>query len=187
MGTNQNTWSHRTKIIFHLLGWFAGFPARDIVLWQENARGIRNASLSGHRYNDFLNVWDNVLMDLKYACQQYFTCMCLVCFIRYNKTFISWGFRKCENVFTHEYNIPLGRCPHGIWYSSVNKLPYFLHQHAIHVYYSTLWYLFYLYRNSIGRNYPSWHLFLPQQHCISLSTISYFPYSKFSRFNALVI
>jgi hypothetical protein len=25
----------------------------------------------------FLNVWDNVPMNLKYVCQQYFTCMCL--------------------------------------------------------------------------------------------------------------
>jgi hypothetical protein len=30
-------------------------------------------------------------------------------------------------------------------------------------------------------------VFPSQQHRISLSTISYFPYSKFSRFNALVI
>ena len=65
----------------------------------------------------FLNVWDNVPMDLKYVCQQYFTCMCFLGFIRYNKTFIACGFRKYENLFTHEYHIPLGRCPQGIWYS----------------------------------------------------------------------
>jgi hypothetical protein len=71
----------------------------------------------------FLNVWDNVPVNLKYVCQQYFTCMCFLGFIRYNKTFIACGFRKYENLFTHEYHIPLGRCPQGIWYSWVNKLP----------------------------------------------------------------
>jgi hypothetical protein len=55
---NQNTWSHRTtiicreiKIIFHPLGSLSGFPARVIVLWQENVRATRNASLAGDRYN----------------------------------------------------------------------------------------------------------------------------------------
>ena len=58
MGKNQNTWSHRTKIIFceikiifHHLGSLACFPARVIVLWQENVRGTRNASFAGNRYN----------------------------------------------------------------------------------------------------------------------------------------
>jgi hypothetical protein len=74
-------------------------------------------------------------MDLKYACQQYFTCMCFLGFIRYNKTFIACGFRKHENLFTHEYHIPLGCCPYEIWYSWVNKFSYFPHQHAINVYY----------------------------------------------------
>jgi hypothetical protein len=73
----------------------------------------------------FLNVWDNVPMDLKYACQQYFTCMCFLGFIQYNKTFIACRFRKYENLFT----------PQGIWYSWVNKFSYFPHQHAINVYY----------------------------------------------------
>jgi hypothetical protein len=48
---NENTWSHRTKIIFreikiifHPLGSLVGFPARAIVLSQENVRGTRNAS-----------------------------------------------------------------------------------------------------------------------------------------------
>ena len=69
----------------------------------------------------------------------------------------------------------------------VNKFPYFPHKQAINVYYSTLWYVFYLYRNSIGRNNLSWHLFPSEQHWISLSSISYFPYSKFARINALVM
>ena len=161
MSKNQNTWSHRTKfifceikIIFHPLGSLACFPARVIVLWQGNVRGTRNASLAGHRYNGhsrkaltcpirgrnslllrmwFLNVWDNVPMDLEYACQQYFTYMCFLGFIRYNKTFIACGYRKYENLFTHEYHIPLGLCPREIWYSWVNKFSYFLHQHAINV------------------------------------------------------
>jgi hypothetical protein len=46
-----------------------GFPARVVVLWQENVRGTRNASLAGDRYNLlwmwFLNVWDNVPNDIK--------------------------------------------------------------------------------------------------------------------------
>jgi hypothetical protein len=82
----------------------------------------------------FLNIWDNVPMDLEYVCQQYFTYMYLLCFIRYNKTFIACEYRKYENVFTHEYYIPLGRCPRGIWYTWVNKFSYFPHQHAINVY-----------------------------------------------------
>jgi hypothetical protein len=88
MDKNQNTWSHRTKILFHPLGSLAGLSARFIVLWQENVRGTRKASLAGDRYNLlwmwFLNVWDNVPMDLKYVCQQYFTCMRFLGFIRYN-------------------------------------------------------------------------------------------------------
>ena len=85
----------------------------------------------------FLNVWDNVPMDLKYIyiCQQYFTCMCFLGFIRYNKTFIACGFRKYENLFTHKYHILLRHCPQEIWYSWVNKYSYFPHQHAINVYY----------------------------------------------------
>ena len=51
----------------------------------------------------------------------------------YNKTFIACMFRKYENLFTHEYHIPLGRCPLGIWQSWMNKFSYFLHQHAINV------------------------------------------------------
>jgi hypothetical protein len=150
MGRNQSTWSHRTKIIFreikiifHPLGSLAGFPARVIVHWQENVRGTRNASLAGDRCRKALlwmwisNVWDNVPIDLKYVCQQYFTCMCFLDFIRYYKTFIECRFRKNENLFTHEYHIPLGRCPQGIWYSMVNKFSYFPHQHAINVYYNT--------------------------------------------------
>ena len=57
----------------------------------------------------FLNIWDNVPMDLEYVCQQYFTYMCFPCFIRYNKTFIACGYRKYENLFTHKYHI----CPSG--------------------------------------------------------------------------
>jgi hypothetical protein len=127
MGKNQNTWSHRTqiifheiKIIFHPLGSLAGFPARAIVFWEENVRGTRNASL--------------VFKCLR---QQYFTCMCFLRFIWYNKTFLACGLRKYENVFTNEYHIPLGRCPQGIWYYWVNTCSYFPHQHALNVYYYT--------------------------------------------------
>jgi hypothetical protein len=79
-------------------------------------------------------------MDLKYVCQQYFTCMCFLGFIRYNKTFIAceytfiacwWG--KYENLFTQEYHISLGQHQTGIWYSWVNTFSYFLNSHAINV------------------------------------------------------
>jgi hypothetical protein len=78
----------------------------------------------------FLNVWDNVPMNLKYACQQYFTCMCFLGFIRYNKTFIACGFRKYENL-------------------------YFLHQHAINVYYYIrLYFTVFLLARSNTRDIP---------------------------------
>jgi hypothetical protein len=70
----------------------------------------------------FLKMHSILIMNLKYACQQYFTYMCFLGFIRYNKTFIAYGFRKYENLFTHEYHI---------WYSWVNKFSYFPHQHVI--------------------------------------------------------
>jgi hypothetical protein len=133
VGTNQNTWSHRTKIIFceikiifHPLGSLAGFPARVIVLWQENVGGTRNTSLAGDCYNChsrkalvewnegrnvglraifligqivffgywswisfLLWMWFLYVWDLKYVCQQYFTCIFFLGFIRYNKTFIA--------------------------------------------------------------------------------------------------
>ena len=81
----------------------------------------------------FLNVWDNVSMDLTYVCQQYFTCMRFLDFVRYNKTFIVCVFMKYENLFTHEYHIPHRRCPQWIWYSWVNTFSYFPHQHGINV------------------------------------------------------
>ena len=118
MGKNQNTWSHRTKIIFreikiifHPFGSLAGFPARVIVHWQENVRGTRNSEhiiLQATVTMWFLNIWDNVPMDLKYVYQQYFTYMCFLSFIRYNKTFIACRYRKYENVFAHEHHIPRG-------------------------------------------------------------------------------
>jgi hypothetical protein len=100
-------------------------------------RGTRNASLEGDRYNLlwnwFLNVWDNVRLDLYMFASSILHAMCFLGFIRYNKTFIACGFRKYENLFTHEYHIPLGGCPQGIWYSWVNTFSYFPHQHAINV------------------------------------------------------
>ena len=144
MGKNQNTWSHRTKITFreiniisHPFGSLAGFPARVTVLWQEKVRGTQNASLASDRYNVVVDVVFKCLRQrsngLKLYCQQYFTCMRFLGFIRYNKTCIACGFRIYENLFTHEYYIPLGRCPREIWYSWVNKFSYFPHQHAINV------------------------------------------------------
>jgi hypothetical protein len=59
-------------------------------------------------------------------------------------------------------------CSHNILSCSLNIL---FCSHSIW-FYSTLKYLFNLYRNSIGRNNPTWHL---SKHRISLSTISYFP------------
>jgi hypothetical protein len=47
--------------------------------------------------------------------------VCFLGFIQYNKTLIACGFRKYENIFTHEYHILLGRYPRGfrqggIWF-----------------------------------------------------------------------
>jgi hypothetical protein len=71
MGNNQNMWSHRTKIIFHEINIIfhplrslAGFPARVIVLWQENVGGTRNASLASDCYN--------VVVDVVFKCQTTF-------------------------------------------------------------------------------------------------------------------
>jgi hypothetical protein len=38
----------------------------------------------------FLNIWDNVPMDLEYVCQQYFTYMCFLCFIRVLCDHVFW-------------------------------------------------------------------------------------------------
>ena len=124
MSKNQNMWSHRTKIIFHPLGSITVFLPELSFFDRKTSEALGTHHLQAW----FLNVWDNVPMDIKYVCQKYFTCMCFLGFIRYNKTFIACGFRKYENVFTHEYHIPLGRCPQGIWwYSWVNNFSYFPH------------------------------------------------------------
>jgi hypothetical protein len=47
-------------------------------------------------------------MDLKYVFQQYFTHMCFLGFIGYNKKKLACRFRKYENLFTHKYHILLG-------------------------------------------------------------------------------
>jgi hypothetical protein len=160
MGKNQNTWSHRTKIIFreikiifHPLGCLAGFPASSYPSLTGKCQRHSERITCRRPLQWFLNVWDNVPMDLEYVCQQYFTCtcMCFLGFIRYNKTFIACGFRKYENVFTHEYHIPFGRCPQGIWYSWVNTFSYFPHQHALNVYYYTSYINNHKYINLIGQ------------------------------------
>ena len=129
-------------------------------------------SLTGKRQRHsermwLLNVWDNVPMDLKYVCQQYFTCMCFLGFIRYNKTFIACRLRKNENWFSHEYHIPLGSCPQGIWYSCVNKFSYFPHQHAINVYYYTSYINYHKYINLI-RQWVKIRTVLPSGNIILL-------------------
>jgi hypothetical protein len=144
MGKHQNTWSQRTKIIFreiniifHSLEASRVFPPElsffDRNTSEELGTHHLQATVTMLLWMLFLNVWDNVPMDLIYACRQYFTCMCFLGFIRYNKTFIACWFRKYENLFTQEYHILLGRCPQGIWNSWVNKFSYFPHQHAINV------------------------------------------------------
>ena len=40
MGKNQNTLSHRTKIIFHPLGSLAGFPSRFIILDRKTSEAL---------------------------------------------------------------------------------------------------------------------------------------------------
>jgi hypothetical protein len=51
MVKNQNTWSHRTKIIFHHFGSLTCFSARVIVLWQ--ALGL----LTIHQCYTFIACW----------------------------------------------------------------------------------------------------------------------------------
>ena len=142
MGKNQNTWPHRKKIIFRKkkiifphCGTLGGFPAIVMFFDRKTSEALGTHPLKATVTMWFLNIWDNVPMDIKYVCQQYFTYwyMCFLGFIRYNKTLIACGYRKYENLFTHEYHIPLGRCPQGIWYSCVNKFSYFPHQHALNV------------------------------------------------------
>ena len=57
------------------------------------------------------------------------------CVHTYMYTFIVCWWGKYENLFTHEYHIPFGRCccPRGIWYSWVNTISYFLNPHDINV------------------------------------------------------
>jgi hypothetical protein len=88
----------------------------------------------------FLNIWDNVPMDLKYVCQQYFTYMCFLGFIRYNKTLIANLFLKidhrCAILYIYCMLVrEIWKCihPRGIWYSCVDKFSYVPHQHAINV------------------------------------------------------
>jgi hypothetical protein len=141
MDKNQNTWSHRTKIILREIKSYSTtseasrvFPPELSFLERKTSEALGTHHLQATVTMWFLDIWDNVPMDLEYACQQYFTYMYFLCFIRYNKTLIACGYRKYENVFIHGYHIPLERCPRGIWYSWVNKFSYFPHQHAINVY-----------------------------------------------------
>jgi hypothetical protein len=54
--------------------------------------------------------------------------MCFLGFIRFNKTFIACGYRNYENVFTHEYHIPL-----DVALGEYDKFSHFPHQHVINV------------------------------------------------------
>ena len=120
------------KFIFHSFGSLVDSSAWVIILWQENVRGTRNASLVVDVVFKCLRQRSNGLKICLPAV--FYIFMCFLGFIRYNKTFIACGFRKYENVFPHEYHIPLGRCPQNIWYSWENTFSYFPLQHAIHVY-----------------------------------------------------
>jgi predicted RNA-binding protein len=81
-------------------------PEGNMILVDEYFSRQSYRSLTGkrQRHSERIIFWDNVPMDWKYACLQYFTCMCFLDFIRYNKTLIAYGFRKYENVFIHEYH-----------------------------------------------------------------------------------
>jgi hypothetical protein len=70
------------KYHIHPFGRLAGFPARVIVLWQENVRDTRNASLASDRYNvvvDVVNILlyrmkprKHIVIHVKYCWQTYF-------------------------------------------------------------------------------------------------------------------
>ena len=114
MGKNHNTWSQRTKIIFreiknifHPLGSLFSHQSYRSLTGKRQRHSERitcKRPLQWPQPMWFLNVWENVPLDLKFVCQQYFTCMCFLGFIRYNKTFIACRFRKYDNVFNHEYS-----------------------------------------------------------------------------------
>ena len=147
MGKNQKTSSHRTK---NLIPWNKNHIPPPRKPHRFSHQIYRSLTGKHERHSEhitlgywfwislllwmwFLNVWDNVPMDLQYVCQQYFTCICFLGFICYKKTFIACGCKKYENLFTHKYHFLLGCCPRGIWYSWVNKFSYFPYQHAINV------------------------------------------------------
>jgi hypothetical protein len=92
-----------TKIIFHPLRSLAGFPARVIVLWQENVRGTRNASLASDCYN--------VVVDVVFKCLR----------------------QRSNGLDHVRYMMFTFIALRRIWYSWVNKFSYFLNPHAINV------------------------------------------------------
>jgi hypothetical protein len=124
-----NIWGIIIVFILLSVNFFCNISSYDILAYitknyialiyyakKENVRDTRNASLASDRYNVVVDVVFKCLRQrsngLKICvCQQYFTCvtMCFLGFIRYNKIFIACGFKKYENLFTHEYHIPLGK------------------------------------------------------------------------------
>jgi hypothetical protein len=131
MGKNQNTWSHRTKIIFReikIIFHSLGNQSYRFLTGkrQRHSERITTCRRSLLLWMCFLNVWDNVPI-----CLQAVFYMCFLGFIRYNKTFIACGFRKYENLFTHEYHIALKEYDTLGWII----FSHFPHQHAINVYY----------------------------------------------------
>jgi hypothetical protein len=122
-----------------------------------------------------LNVWDNVSMDLTFSHTNIFN-LCFKYIFKHRNwtpvqniqyyTFIACWWGKYENVFTHEYHIPWGQRPKGIWYSWVNTFSYFLKPHAINVL---------LYRMK-----PRKHIHVHVKYCWQaysrVNTLSYFPH-----------
>jgi hypothetical protein len=114
MGINQNTRSHRRKIIFREIKIICHPSEASQVLLPELSFFDRKTSeaLGTHHLRATVTMTTVFYIFLG--------------FIR--------GFRKYEKIFTHEYYIPHWRYPRGIWYSWVNQFSYFSHQHAINVY-----------------------------------------------------
>ena len=148
---------HEINIIFHPLGASWVFPPELSFFDRKMSEALGThhlqATVTMLLWMWFLNVWDNVPMDLKYVCQQYFTCMCFLGFIRYNKTLIACGSGNIKMYSPTSIIFLSGVALRE--YSWVNTFSYFPHQHAINVYYYIrLYFTVFLLARSNTRDIP---------------------------------
>jgi hypothetical protein len=97
--------------------------ASDVFLSKNDNSGGKTCEASeGVEYHITCRRALQFVVDVVFKClrqrsngQQYFTCMCFLGFIRYNKTFIACGFRKYENLYSPT-SIIRGFRGGGIWF-----------------------------------------------------------------------